>query len=186
VSIEPRMIEQDEYSTAELRCSASGSPQPRIEWTRLDGTLSNDITLRDGYLRFNSLRKSDEGVYRCYARNEVGESEGVVSIYIRTQPTRPRPPVPDRQEVNIEPSQYSGEPGREVKLYCNSNPRGTVSWSKLGSPELPRNVYINEEELSIQYTTADDSGRYSCSVRFPNGVTRQAVADVSIVPRSNE
>ncbi|XP_070509893.1 basement membrane-specific heparan sulfate proteoglycan core protein isoform X10 [Chironomus tepperi] len=182
VIVEPRVINQEEFTPAEIRCSVSGYPQPRVEWRRLDGYLSTDIVQREGYLRFNSLRKSDEGTYQCVGQNNVGESEITIPIYVREQAARP----PAREEVNVEPSEYTGEPGREVKLYCSSSPRGTVSWSKTGSVQLPRNVYVSGEELTIQYTTVDDSGRYICSVRFPNGVSRQSYADVSIVPRRDE
>lgn len=177
------MINQDEFSTAELRCSASGNPQPRLEWSRLDGYLSTDVVLRDGFLRFNSLRKSDEGTYQCVAQNDVGDSDIVVQIYVREQQQQ-RPPV--REEVNIQPAEYTGEPGREVKLFCSANPNGEITWSKAGSVALPPNVYVSGEELTIQYTTVDDSGRYVCSVRFPSGVQRQSNADVSIIARSNE
>lgn len=133
-------------------------------------------------MRFNSLRKSDEGTYQCVGQNNVGEAEVTIPIYVREQAARP----PAREEVSVEPSAYTGEPGKEVKLYCNASPRGTVTWTKSGSVQLPRNVYVSGEELTIQYTTVDDSGRYVCSVQFPNGVTRQSYADVSIVARSNE
>lgn len=176
------MINQEEYSVAELRCTASGSPQPRIEWRRLDGYLSTDVIHRDGYLRFNSLRKSDEGSYQCVAQNDAGEADVTVPIYIRAQVVRP----PAREEVRIEPSQYSGEPGEEIKLYCNPSPPGTVSWTKAGSVELPQNAYVTGDVLTIEYAEVSDSGRYICTVRFPSGVTRQSTADVTIYARSNE
>lgn len=183
MTVEPRVIDQEEYTTAEIRCTSSGYPQPEIEWRRLDGGyLSTDTVNRQGYLRFNSLRKSDEGVYQCHSYNDAGEHDQIIQVYVREQ--APRPPA--REEVNVEPSQYTGEPGKEVKLYCSSSPRGSITWSKAGSVQLPRNVYVNGEELTIQYTTVDDSGRYICAVRFPNGVSRQSFADVSIVARSHE
>ncbi|KAL7036766.1 hypothetical protein ACKWTF_008935 [Chironomus riparius] len=182
VIVEPRVINLEEFTPAEIRCSAAGYPQPRVEWRRLDGYLSTDIVQREGYLRFNSLRKSDEGTYQCVGQNNVGEAEITIPIYVREQAARP----PAREEVSVEPSEYTGEPGKEVKLYCNASPRGKVTWTKTGSVQLPRNVYVSGEELTIQYTTVDDSGRYICSVQFPNGVTRQSYADVTIEARSNE
>jgi hypothetical protein len=136
-------------------------------------------------LRFNSLRKSDEGTYQCTAYNDHDTVDVIVQVYVRQQQVRP-PPPPQREEVRIEPDRYAGEPGQEVKLFCSASPRGEVSWSKAGSVELPDNVYVGGEELTIQYTTVDDSGRYICNVRFPSGVQRQASVDVSIVARSNE
>lgn len=187
------MINQNEFTSAELRCTATGYPEPTIEWRRLDGYLSNDVVNRDGYLRFNSLRKEDEGSYQCIAINEAGQSDVIVPIYVYEQQTRPQPPIrpqptrPPREEVTIEPSQYSGEPGVEVKLYCSSNPQGgSATWSKAGSVELPQNVYASGDELIIEYPTVDNSGRYVCTVQFPSGAVRQSTADVNIYARSNE
>lgn len=167
---------------AELRCTASGSPQPRVEWRRLDGYLSTDVINRDGYLRFNSLRKSDEGSYQCVAHNEAGEIDVTVPVYVRAQVPLP----PAREEVRIEPSQYSGEPGDEIKLYCSPSTPGTVSWTKAGSVDLPENAYVTGDVLTIEYATVSNSGRYVCIVRFPSGVTRQSTADITIYSRSTE
>lgn len=191
--ISPAFINQDENSVAEIRCSASGSPEPRIQWIRLDGQMSSDVIIRDGYLRFNSLRKSDEGNYRCFAQNSVGDSDQTIQIYVRGQRRpgpRPDPPRPDfpevQEEVNVSPSQHSGEPGEEIVLRCSAQPRGRVTWTKAGAVELPRNVFVSGEELTIRYSTVDDSGRYVCNVQFPSGTTRSSFADVAITARSNE
>ncbi len=183
----PPIINQEEFTTAELRCSASGTPQPRIEWRRIDGGyLSTDIIERDGYLRFNSLRKSDEGSYQCIARNDAGEADSVIFVYVREQQAPPPPTRPPREEVTIEPSQLSGEPGEEIKLYCTSSVPGSIVWTKSGSVDLPQNAFVSGDVLTIEYATVDNSGRYICTVRFPSGVTRQSTSDVTIVARSNE
>lgn len=191
--ISPAIIDQDENSVAELRCTASGSPEPRIQWIRLDGDISQDVIIRGGYLRFNSLRKSDEGNYRCYAQNNIGDNDQTIQVYVREsvredpQPPRPQPPRPQPQEeVNVSPSQHSGEPGEEIVLTCTSYPRGRSTWTKSGAVELPRNVFVTGEELNIRYSTVDDSGRYICSTQFPSGNTKSSYADVIVVARSNE
>lgn len=144
--------------------------------------MSSDVIIRDGFLRFNSLRKSDEGTYRCFAQNEYGDADQVIQIYVRS---RTQTPV-EREEVVISPDHYSGEPGVEIVLRCSATPRGRVTWSKSGSYELPRNVYAAGEELTIRYATATDSGRYVCNVVFPSGTTRSSFAEVEVVARVNE
>lgn len=184
VTIAPSLVDQDEYSVAEIRCTASGYPAPQIQWTRLDNYLSSDAVSRDGYLRFNSLRKYDEGSYRCHASNDAGEADQVIQIYVRERVQPPtRPPVED---VILTPTEYTGEPGQEIKLHCGSQQRGRVVWTKLGAVELPRNVFVSGDELIIQYPTVDDSGKYLCTIQFVSGITRSASADVTIVARSNE
>lgn len=181
VTVTPAIINQEENSVADLRCSASGSPEPHIRWIRLDGEMSSDVIIRGGYLRFNSLRKSDEGSYRCHAQNNVGEADQTVQIYIRRGA-----PVVVSEEVTVSPNHHNGEPGEEVVLRCSSNPRGRVIWSKIGAVELPRNVFASDEELTIRYSTVDDSGRYICNVQFPSGTTKSSFAEVTIIARSNE
>lgn len=180
IVVTPQIVSEEEYSVAELRCSASGSPSPRIEWTRLDGQISSDVIIREGYLRFNSLRKSDEGTYRCFAQNNVGEADQTVQVFVRGERLNPI------EEVSVSPSQYTGEPGDEIVLRCVASPRGRVSWSKSGSVELPRNAYASGDDLTVRYSTADDSGRYVCNILFPSGSTRSAFADVIITARVNE
>lgn len=143
--------------------------------------MSSDVIIRGGYLRFNSLRKSDEGSYRCHAQNNVGEADQTVQIYIRRGA-----PVVVSEEVTVSPNHHNGEPGEEVVLRCSSNPRGRVIWSKIGAVELPRNVFASDEELTIRYSTVDDSGRYICNVQFPSGTTKSSFAEVTIIARSNE
>jgi hypothetical protein len=180
-------------------CTAHGTPKPRVQWYRLDADMSQDVIIRGGLLRFNSL-----GNYRCYAQNNVGDSDQTIQIYVRDgrrpqpqpQPDRRPPPQPDRrptppdyelqEEVTISPNRYEGEPGGEIVLRCSSYPRGRVTWTKSGAVELPRNVFSSGEELTIRYSTVDDSGRYVCSIQFPSGNTKSSSADVTIVARSNE
>jgi Immunoglobulin domain len=182
------LVDQDEYSSADIRCSASGSPQPVIRWSRLDGRLSSDVIIREGHLRFNSLRKTDEGSYRCHAENDQGESEQIIQIYVRSRSVQPPPPQPQppSEDVSISPSYFAGEPGDEIVLRCVSQPRGRVTWSKAGSVELPRNAYASGEELMIRYSTVEDSGRYICNVQFPSGTTRSSSADVSVSASSSD
>ena len=180
VTFNPTVIDEDEYSVAEIRCAAAGNPAPEIEWQRIDGFMSADVVIREGFLRFNSLRKSDEGSYRCYARNNVGDHDQILQVYVRGQR------IPVAEDVSVSPERHTGQPGEEIKLTCSSQPQGRTTWTKAGAVELPENVFVDGEELSIQYSTVDDSGRYVCNVQFPSGTTRSAYADVSIAARSNE
>lgn len=181
ISVSPAIINQEEYSVAELRCSASGSPQPRIVWTRLDGQLSSDVIVRDGYLRFQSLRKSDEGTYLCTAQNNAGDVDQTVQVYVRAERF---PPV--SEEINVSPSQHSGEPGEEITLRCSSSSHGRAVWSKTGSVELPAHVELHNEDLLIRFSTVDDTGVYVCTVQFPSGVIRTASSDVKVFAKWNE
>lgn len=180
VTLQPVTIDEDEYKSAEVYCSATGNPKPQIFWDRIDGVMSSDIYTRDGYLRFNSLQRSDSGSYRCYAQNSIGDHDQILNVYVRS-----RQPTPS-ENVYISPESYTGAPGDEITLSCSASPRGRVTWSKLGAVELPRNVYVRGDEIIIQYSTVDDSGTYVCNVQFPSGGQRSANAVVYITPISNQ
>lgn len=146
----------------------------------MDAFMSSDVMIRDGYLRFNSLRKTDEGSYRCYAKNNVGDHDQILQVYVRGTTEAPI------EEVYISPDVYRGHPGDEITLTCATQPAGRVTWSKAGAVELPRNAYVSGDVLSIQYSTVDDSGRYVCNSQFPSGNVRSAHADVTIQQTSHQ
>lgn len=181
ISVTPNIVDQEEYSVADIHCTASGTPTPRIQWVKLEGDISPDATIRGGHLRFNSLRKSDEGTYSCFAENEAGNSDQTVIVVVRGGRQQPI-----NEEVSVSPPQLVSEPGEEITIRCIASPRGRVSWSKAGAVELPRNAFVSGDDLTIRYSTADDAGRYICTVQFPSGVTRSASTDVTITIRSNE
>lgn len=180
VTLQPVTIDEDEYKSAEVYCSATGNPKPQIYWDRIDAPMSSDIYSRDGYLRFNSLQRSDSGSYRCFAQNSIGDHDQILNVYVRSNQ-----PIPS-ESVYIKPTSFSGRPGDEVTLSCNASPRGTVTWSKLGAVTLPRNVYVRGDEIIIQYSTVDDSGTYSCHVDFASGGRGSATAVVQISAVSNQ
>lgn len=132
VHVSPSYIDDNEYSSPELHCHVTGFPTPRTRWERLDGRLSHDVVVHQGTLRFNSIRKSDEGTYICIAENSVGRNDATIEIYVRqdeenTYPTEPPSPPHD---IRIIPDNYVGHPGAEVILTCGNDANAYVSWNK--------------------------------------------------------
>lgn len=79
----PSRIEFSNSSGAWLDCSASGSPQPNIDWSTADGHPVNDVSgvrrvLRNGtlvLLPFPAAAYRQDvhsAAYRCVASNSVG------------------------------------------------------------------------------------------------------------------
>lgn len=79
----PTRLEFSNSSGGWLDCSASGSPQPTIDWLSVDGTSVGDISgirrvLRNGTLFFQpfsapSYRQDvHQTIYKCVASNSVG------------------------------------------------------------------------------------------------------------------
>lgn len=79
----PSRVEFSNNSGIELRCSADGSPPPKLNWLTREGGTARDVAgLRhmrsDGTLVFHPFPRSDyrqeihDAVYQCSASNNVG------------------------------------------------------------------------------------------------------------------
>lgn len=87
----PPRLEFSNSSGGWLDCSASGNPQPSIDWLSLDGTSVGDVigirqVLRNGTLVLHPFAAASyrhnihNTVYRCVASNNVGR---VISREVR-------------------------------------------------------------------------------------------------------
>ena len=64
----------NETSNVTLECRAKGVPQPRIIWTRSGS--SKELGYGEQFLIVNT-KGSDDGTYRCIARNDIGQQDSV-------------------------------------------------------------------------------------------------------------
>ena len=136
VSINPQMVQNDEYESVDIQCTVGGYPTPSVEWRRLDAPMSPNVIISNGFLRFNSLRMSDSGTYECYASNSVGDNNQILQVYVRERQV----PSPTMPSVSISPETYSGKSGDQIVLTCICTPSGTITWSKYGSQYFYRLV----------------------------------------------
>lgn len=176
----------EEYGTAEVECQSSGSAPINYVWEKLNGELSYDVDVQGGYLRFGTLRKSDEGEYRCSATNAYGDDTQILRVYVRSEQRPPTagppvyPPTNPIHIVEISPPSFNGRPGDEVRLNCNSQPQGTLVWSKDGLRSLPYNVVVRGGVLIISSARSEDSGRYVCTSTASNAAPATSSAQVVI------
>lgn len=154
------------------------------EWRRLNGELSPDAYVQDGWLRFNQVQRSDVGSYQCLARNDYGDDTSLLHVYVRESNPTPAP-LPSRQ-VSISPANFDGNPGDAIVLTCRNtiNIYATLVWTKSGLQTLPPYVEVRDGVLTIRNARVEDSGRYVCtSSPTPNAAEPQSIteiADVSI------
>ncbi|KAH9523490.1 putative aminophospholipid-translocase [Bulinus truncatus] len=74
----PGSTQGETLSDVALECEAEGSPQPVISWMKNGETVRpGDYfhILPGGSLRILGLVMSDEGMYQCFAENELGEAQ---------------------------------------------------------------------------------------------------------------
>ncbi|CAG5123328.1 unnamed protein product, partial [Candidula unifasciata] len=114
VQSQPVFSVQQDYTTAalgtpaQLRCDASGSPQPRISWVKEDGELPYEHSvLEGGDLYIPKVRTEDSGTYNCLASNTYGTSKHPVILFVGAF-------VPYFQQNPV--SYISYEPLRDVYL----------------------------------------------------------------------
>ncbi|XP_057191052.1 cell adhesion molecule 3 isoform X2 [Triplophysa rosa] len=67
-----------------LQCVGNGNPEPTAyTWDKKDGLLSLQVKVDGAFLRFESLNKSDDGIYMCYADNGIGRGDGSFPLSVQ-------------------------------------------------------------------------------------------------------
>ncbi|XP_016101123.1 vascular endothelial growth factor receptor kdr-like [Sinocyclocheilus grahami] len=78
-------------STLILACLAKGVPEPDIKWykNKTPFTEGPGITLKDGVLIIERVKKDDEGIYECHASNDGGEAITSAVITVLGEDSKP-------------------------------------------------------------------------------------------------
>ncbi|CAH1781131.1 unnamed protein product [Owenia fusiformis] len=137
-TVPPLILEQPPQEVAfktderiELRCIASGSPQPQYKWllddnyfdaSGIDGRITQQPG--SGTLIFNTPIEKDEGTYQCIAENQYGKSLSQKIVF--------RVAVLERFPQRDNPIVYRPYVGSPLTLNCvppRSYPSSEVSWS---------------------------------------------------------
>lgn len=72
VTIEPEVMSIKAGERAVFYCSATGDPQPNIQWSKENGTLPSKARSESGYLLIPNVDYLDAGTYRCTGVNSLG------------------------------------------------------------------------------------------------------------------
>ena len=87
-----------ERNTTTITCEAFGYPPPTVVWNRINGILSDRVSVSDsvsvptGYgnvtrvsvnLTITNASREDTGVYTCSANNSIGSDSSNVSITVQ-------------------------------------------------------------------------------------------------------
>lgn len=67
----------------EFACVASGSPKPRVEWIRMNGSLPVDHKIQQGVLKIPYVNRQDAAIYSCRATNTEGTAEATAKLEIK-------------------------------------------------------------------------------------------------------
>ncbi|CAK6977831.1 immunoglobulin superfamily member 10 [Scomber scombrus] len=190
VSALPPVIQQTQYenktltegSTAYIHCTATGTPQPVIQWLTPDGvqltpsqfvTGRNLVVFPNGTLYMRGLGPGNAGRYECIASNAVASSRRAVILSIRRNPFSAKASIssssPQRTDVIY---------GEKLLLNCvaTGQPEPRIIWrtpsKKLVDAQYsfdPRIKVFSNGTITVHSVTDKDSGDYLCVARSKMG-----------------
>ncbi|XP_056011523.1 neural cell adhesion molecule 1-like isoform X5 [Ostrea edulis] len=156
-----------------FQCIGTGKPSPEYRWFK--GESSNelagdryDINKQTGILIIKQVKKDDEGLYKCEARNEAGLDMKTAQLAVI---------IPPRI---LEFNNGTGEEGKDGVLNCKAygDPIPTIRWFKGNEPKSDVapvqdvNAKTIVSKLTVSSLSKEDSGEYTCEA-----VTQNAPSD---------
>ena len=84
--IEPaRRSEANEGTKLSLKCMASGSPLPKIEWKVRGSNVVLASGIRSKELLFNSINRRNQSEYQCIATNVAGKVTKTAQVIVNCE-----------------------------------------------------------------------------------------------------
>ncbi|KAF3855800.1 hypothetical protein F7725_016523 [Dissostichus mawsoni] len=152
-----------------IKCSASGTPPPRITWRvngePLQGSPAANRKVFDDTIMLHNAKESDSAVYQCEASNKHGTLLSNANIMIMNL----APMI-----LTKEGEEYTAVEGKGAMMHCNvfSSPPPTITWSRDDSPESVQGQRFSVHDngsLEIYGTEKDDMGQYQCFAKNTEG-----------------
>ena len=82
----PSRVAVAQGSTLSLCCEASGSPQPKVLWSRVYQSSDSTMAFQErGCLEINPVKYNSDGDYICQAKNRFGLAETTTSVIVNTR-----------------------------------------------------------------------------------------------------
>uniref|UniRef100_A0A670K7D7 Heparan sulfate proteoglycan 2 n=1 Tax=Podarcis muralis TaxID=64176 RepID=A0A670K7D7_PODMU len=168
IQVTPRRDTKAVGGTAEFACSVvSGDPRTRLEWSKEDGELPPQHTIRNGVLRIEKLDRGCQGVYVCRATSYSEEVEDRAMLTVQALP---------KVMINIRTSVQTVLVGNAVEFECLAfgDPKPQVTWSKVGGRLRP-GVLASGSMVKIERVEQADAGQYRCTATNDVGTVQSHV-----------
>ncbi|XP_014258139.1 neuroglian isoform X2 [Cimex lectularius] len=159
-TVEPEIVNAAEDETVEIRCEASGDPEPEIKWIHnglpiVQAQPNPRRSVTQNSIKIERLNKKDTGNYGCNATNSIGYV--YKDVYINVLALAP--------EILESPADMEVVNGKPVTLTCRvfGAPKPEVKWVRQGS-ELTGGRFniLSEGDLLIKEVNFLDAGDYTC------------------------
>ncbi|XP_064109534.1 lachesin-like [Macrobrachium nipponense] len=204
VVVPPNIVDEDsskseiqvrEKADVSLKCSAEGSPEPRIMWKREDGAMIVTNTrspepIHDGpTLVLKEVSRTQMGHYLCIASNGVPPSVSKrITLHVQFPP-----------QIHV-PNQLVGVPiGNNVTIECfiEAYPKAITYWVKkdmmlLNSDkyhaEIIEDFYMIHMQLTIYNFSRNDNTTYKCVAKNSLGETEGDIKlnEIYMPPKAKE
>lgn len=139
-----------------LSCTAKGSPEPKLSWTRPGHKMRNGLDSMPGQtLTLSAVKLEDAGVYVCSATNGRGRP---VTREIQVN-------VEQKPKVELEEVFLHTQAGKQVELVCHVEgwPHPKVEWRRDGVVSTKGVSSLGlRYSLMLTSMSPSDYGRYSC------------------------
>lgn len=154
---------------AELKCYASGRPEPLVKWTRMAGELlpGGGTEFQGNVLSISQVKSDHAGIYKCTASNSAGVDQREIRLSVLFPPELSTGTKVVKQKIG-----YVKELVCDIKAYPPSTPE-QITWTHEGRPlESKGRIEIrNIPGASNRITSIvtfygvqeSDYGSYTCS-----------------------
>ncbi|XP_076230674.1 terribly reduced optic lobes isoform X32 [Nomia melanderi] len=165
-----------------LVCSATGNPQPNVEWSKhvngmpfystLDMNQKNPLS---AVYEIFSVSHNDEGSYTCHAMNAAGMTEE--RVYIHIEDNEVYSPcggdIPCTDDTNTPPPDYDppdkyfkipngGKVEMRCQVYVSSGNHIYLDWKRSDRRPLPEGNMVHNGVLTIPAVDKSAAGEYVC------------------------
>lgn len=174
------------YQTTLLDCKVEGKPDPRVWWVTPYGQsfpvpyLGGRFQVhRNGSLELRGVRKTDEGRYTCFGKNQLGESSLLVEVEVSSIAEKPSFAFPNIEIIPIK------QDGTEVVLECpaRGKPNPDFAWLLPNGTLLLPGVklqrfhhHAGNGTLQIWQPSPSDKGVYRCLAKNVAGQAEKRYA----------
>ena len=139
----------------------TGFPEPVVSWKKLTGALpSNKTVYNREVLALIDAEKSDTGPYECKAKNHLGESSAVTTLFVWSAP----------KFVTKPPNRAINGIGGSLSLNCSAvgETVPVISWKRTGGAWDGKRMKVDKGTLNISVLTETDSGIFICEAKGPH------------------